>query len=209
MMMYDIEDLPNSDLKQRMIEDSANVTSGIERISNIIESMRELSQKSKEIKIDTNIYETIITSLTLVSNKSNQISKIKLNNEDFHTNSDKNKEIIIANIQKQRVEQVWIIIINNALDELVKIEDYENRLLDISIKLSSDKKNIIIKFKDNAHGIPEEIIENIFEPFMSTKDSGGMGVGLNIAKTIIHEQNGEIVAYNENKQAVFEVILPC
>ena len=57
------------------------------------------------------------------------------------------------------MEQVWIIVINNALDELVKVDDYENRILNINIL--EDNNEIIIRFKDSAGGIKEDILEDI------------------------------------------------
>ena len=109
-----------------------------------------------------------------------------------------------CDIQKQRIEQVWIVIINNALDELVRIENYELRMLSINIIKNED--NIIIRFKDNAGGIPTNIINKVFDPFVSTKQSGGIGVGLNIAQKIIQEHQGFIKAYNDDG-AVFEIKL--
>lgn len=206
MMGYDIEDLPNSEIKTRMLEDSEKISDGLSRIANIVESMREISQSSKETKEDINIYPTLFTSLTMAYNRSKQISRIYINNKLFTLgNMNKNEYKFICNIQKERIEQVWIIIINNALDELVKIEDYEKRILNINI--SEKKEHILISFKDNAGGISDDIIDNLFDPFISSKEHSGMGVGLNIAKSIIEQQNGEIIAFNEKDGAVFEITL--
>ncbi len=208
MMRYDMEDLPIGAIRTRLLEDSEGITDGINRLANIVDSMREMSQKTKEAKEETNIYHTLITSLTLLHNRSKQISNIKINGEDFNLGLDKHKYSYTSCIQKQRVEQVWVIIINNALDELVKVNIFENRLIDISIECN-ENGDIVVKIRDNAGGIPNDVIENIFEPFVSTKESGGMGVGLNVAQKIMHEQDGEIVAYNENNGAVFEIIMNC
>jgi C4-dicarboxylate-specific signal transduction histidine kinase len=206
LMQYDIQDLPASDIKDRMLYDSNKMKEGITRLANIIESMREMSQSTKEVKEVVNIYSTLITALTMAYNKSKQISKIFLNDKLFDIdNIDKNGYIFNSKVQKQRLEQVWVIILNNALDELIKIEDYEKRAINISI--FEDENNIVIKFKDTAGGINKDIINDIFEPFVSLKEQGGMGVGLNIAKKIIDEQNGEIKAYNHDNGAVFEVVL--
>lgn len=209
MIKYDILDLPDNIVKVRMLEDSQKVIDGINRLSNIVESMREMSQKSKESKEDVNIYHTLITSLTLLYNRSKQISNIKVNGELFTIGFDKDKELYICCVQKQRVEQTWVIIINNALDELVKVDNFEDRLIDINIKCTKDNKEVVIKVKDNAGGIPKDIEKNIFDPFVSSKESSGMGVGLNVAKKIIEEQNGTIKAYNEDDGAVFEIRLVC
>ena len=209
MIKYDIMDLPDNQIKERMLEDSQKVMDGINRLSNIVESMREMSQKSKEVKEDENIYHTLITSLTLLYNRSKQISNIKLNGELFTIGFDKHKEIFICSVQKRRVEQTWIVIINNALDELIKVDNFDDRLIEINIQCSDNHKDIVIKIKDNAGGIPKNIINNIFEPFVSSKESSGMGVGLNVAKKIIEDQSGTIQAYNDDTGAVFEIRIEC
>jgi PAS domain S-box-containing protein len=207
MMQYDIDALPQSDEKRNMQEDSERITDAINRIANIVESMREMSQSSTEAKENINLYSTIITSLTMAYNMSKQISRIYLNGKLFTLNRlDKNEYTFLSTVQKQRIEQVWIIIINNAMDELKKVDDYEDRLLEI--KIAKENAQVVIGFQDNAGGISSDILSQIFEPFMSTKEHGGMGIGLNIAKKIIEEQNGEIRAFNENDGALFEVRLP-
>ncbi len=206
LMSYDIMDLPQSEIKERMSYDSEKMKEGLNRIANIVESMREMSQSSKEVKEKTNIYSTLITSLTMAYNRSRQVCKIYLNEKLFDIDSlNKNEFVFNSKVQKQRIEQVWIIVINNALDELVKIEDYEKRVL--NIYLFKEENEVVIKFKDSAGGIKEEIIDEIFEPFVSSKEHSGMGVGLNIAKKIVDEQDGIIKAYNEDLGAVFEIRL--
>jgi len=207
MMLYDIKDLPPSQQKDNLLEDSSSVMGGLNRIANIVESMREMSQQSKEIKEQTNIYSTLLIALTMAHNRAKIITKIYINNQEFGIGMDKNQFSIMSNVQKQRIEQVWVIIINNALDELVKIEPFEKRYLDIKTQVK-DGFNIIY-FRDNAGGIPEHILDTLFQPFVSNKDSSGMGIGLNIAQKIIRDNGGEIKAYNDEFGAIFEVRLPC
>lgn len=207
MMLYDINDLPPSQLKDNLLQDSTSVMGGLNRIANIVESMREMSQQSKEIKEPTNIYSTLLVALTMAHNRAKIITKIYINNQEFEIGMDKNQFSIISNVQKQRIEQVWVIIINNALDELVKIDPFEKRYLDIKTQVK-DGFNIIY-FRDNAGGIPEHILDTLFQPFVSNKDSSGMGIGLNIAQKILRDNGGEIKAYNDEFGAIFEVRLPC
>lgn len=206
MMGYDIEDLPESELKTRMLEDSVRIKEGINRIANIVESMREISQSSNEAKEKVNIYSTIITALTMTYNRSKQISRIYLNQKLFDIDDiNKNELQFMCEVQKQRVEQVWIVIINNALDELTHLEDYEKRVLNIFLHEEEDE--VVVSFEDNAGGIQPSILQTLFEPFTSSKTHSGMGVGLNISKKIIEHQNGKITAFNKNNGAVFEVRL--
>ncbi len=207
MMLYDIKDLPNNTMKDNLLEISDSIMTGLNRIANIVESMREVSQQSSEVKEDINLYSTLLVALTMAHNRAKIITKIYINSDEFEIGMDKNSFVFMSNIQKQRIEQVWIIIINNALDELVKIEPFEKRYLDIKIETKNGYN--IIYFRDNAGGIPENIKDNIFHPFVSNKTSSGMGIGLNIAQKIIKDNNGEILAYNDEFGAVFEVRLPC
>lgn len=205
MLIEDIERLEESALKESMLEDTKVIKDGIERVAKIIESMREVSQKNSEKKEIVNILETVVSSLIISHNRAKQITKIELNGKTFDFNYTIEEEFF-AFVQKQRLEQVWIIIINNALDELIKLENFENRALHISVKPLNNK--IIIQFKDNAGGINEKILSHIFEPFESTKESSGIGIGLNIAKRIVEDQSGKITAYNQDNGAIFEVTLP-
>jgi signal transduction histidine kinase len=68
--------------------------------------------------------------------------------------------------------------------------------------------SVLISISDSGHGIPAGHIQEIFEPFFSTKKQG-MGVGLSIARTIVQAHQGEIWAENqEGGGAVFCVSLP-
>lgn len=108
--------------------------------------------------------------------------------------------------QRQRLEQVWMIIINNALDELLQREDVrENRLV---IRYVKEQEWLVVRFEDNGRGIESSVLPHIFEPLVSTKEHGGMGLGLNIAQKIIQDHHGSIRAFNTEHGAVFEVALP-
>jgi len=206
LMGYDIEDLEESKEKKNIIKNLNKVTDGLLRIENIITSMKEMSQKSSLKKEIVNIYSTIITSTILAYNKVKHISNLYINGELFTPTMDKHKYTYMANIHKQRVEQVWIVIINNAMDELIKFEEFKNRRLDINIIQEDNLTKVI--FKDNAGGIKENMLKTLFEPFKGSKESSGMGVGLSIAKKIIDEQDATIRAYNEDNGAIFEIIFP-
>ncbi len=205
MMKLDMQDITDDALKQELTETCTNLQEGVNRIATIIESMREMAQQTNETKEPVNIYDTLVTALILAHNRSKHICKIYLNEKEFTLNTSKTEFECICTLQKQRIEQVWIVIINNALDELQKIDTFEERKLIIDCFI--DDEYVVVKFKDNAGGIAEEILSKIFEPFVSSKSHGGMGVGLSISKKILQEQGGIIEAYNEDGGAVFEVKL--
>lgn len=205
LIELEVDDLSNSDAKTSIKEDLKILENGFNRIENIIKSMKEITTSNDFEKEKINIYETLIVALNLAYNKSKYTSKVFINEKEFSFGKEEKLEYyVFAN--KSKIEQVWIILINNALDELIKVENYESRRLWIDI--SQNEKNVLIKFKDNAGGINEDILDKIFEPFKSTKKSSGMGIGLSIADKIIKSHNGKINVYNENNCAIFEVTIP-
>ena len=92
--------------------------------------------------------------------------------------------------------QCLINIFNNAKDALVENVE-ENRLIIIST--STKKNKVYINIKDNASGIPEDIISKIFEPYFTTKhQSQGTGLGLHMTyRLIVEGMDGNIEAVNE------------
>jgi signal transduction histidine kinase/ABC-type nitrate/sulfonate/bicarbonate transport system substrate-binding protein len=80
--------------------------------------------------------------------------------------------------------QVLINILNNSKDALETVLDEKFIFIDIV----KENKKAIIKIKDNAGGIPEDIIDKIFEPYFTTKhQSQGTGIGLYMSQEIIHK----------------------
>jgi two-component system, NtrC family, sensor kinase len=64
--------------------------------------------------------------------------------------------------------------------------------------------------KDNGNGIPESLLEKIFQPFFTTKPTGeGTGLGLSLSYDIIKSHDGEITVKTEKgKYTAFTILLP-
>jgi PAS domain S-box-containing protein len=69
---------------------------------------------------------------------------------------------------------------------------------------------IRLSVEDTGQGIPEEIMENIYNPYFTTKEKGkGTGLGLSVVHGIVQSYNGAVYAYSEKGQgATFKVYLP-
>ncbi len=206
MLLEDITHHVSSPLKETMLQDGSIIQEGLERIERIIKTMREASQKSSEKQERVNVYETFINALILSHNRTKQIVPVHIDGELFHMGLSKETRAIPCLLQKQRIEQVWIIILNNALDELAKIHDFNARRLHISFELGA--KEVNVRIQDNAGGISPSMLPRIFEPFESTKESSGIGIGLNIAHGIVTQNGGSICARNEENGALIEVTFP-
>jgi len=209
LMGYDIEDIKgNTDLKEAMKDTQKVLKEGLTRIQNIIDNTREISKKGKGSCQNENLYSTLIVATRMIYNRSKHLMPIYINDILFNLQLDQNLETHIKSVIKEKIEQVWIIILNNACDEFeTSKKEFSYRKMLVNIIDLEDNK-VKIEFKDNANnGIREDMLDSIFETFVSSKIDIGMGFGLNIAKEIVEEHNGTIRAYNENGYAVFEVII--
>ncbi len=100
-------------------------------------------------------------------------------------------------------QQVILNLINNAKDEMVK-----KNMSDGKIKINISKDGLVHVI-DNAGGVPEQIINKIFEPYFTTKGVGeGTGLGLHMSKTIVEDHlDGKIGVTNVLGGAEFFVKL--
>jgi PAS domain S-box-containing protein len=115
---------------------------------------------------------------------------------------DPRAEAVLGN--RIQLQQVMLNLIRNAHDALA---DSEQRELDV-VTARLDDGSIEIAVADRGSGLPDEIVEHLFEPFHTTK-SNGMGLGLSICRTIV-EAHGGTLRYESNcgGGAIFRVMLP-
>jgi signal transduction histidine kinase len=121
---------------------------------------------------------------------------------------------LLLNTYKNELIQCLLNIFNNSIDAL----NHKNILTKyLFISITSTKDNIIISIKDNALGIPKDIINKIFQPYFTTKQqSKGTGLGLFMTHKLIKEGlKGIIQVTNKNyihdnkefKGALFKITL--
>jgi signal transduction histidine kinase len=138
-------------------------------------------------------------------------AKDKSFNAKFETDFDDSIEKI--NIVPQEIGRVILNLINNAfytVSEKKKTagSDYEPTVI-VSTKKLNDQK-VEIKVIDNGNGIPQKVVDKIFQPFFTTKPTGqGTGLGLSLAYDIIKAHGGDIrVQTKEGEGSEFIVQLP-
>jgi two-component system, NtrC family, C4-dicarboxylate transport sensor histidine kinase DctB len=112
------------------------------------------------------------------------------------------RQAVIVMADRLRLEQVIINLLRNALDATKDIKDPQ-----IDILLSAGE-TATLTVRDNGHGITD--LENLFEPFYTTKKPGeGVGLGLAISSGIVTDLGGRLTARNgDGGGAVFEMQLP-
>lgn len=105
------------------------------------------------------------------------------------------------------LSQVFNVLFNNAVDSMLK-----SQVKQLKIATFKSEQGIGFSIEDSGCGIKESHLKKIFEPNFTTKEltfSGGFGLGLAIADTIVKKMQGQILVESElNKGSVFKVILP-
>lgn len=186
-------------------------------IESIMKNTNELSQTIDDFKQffkeDTqeatiNLASSIKEDLTLLK------PTLKDNNINVIINLD--QEIELKTI-KNDLTQVHINLIYNAKDSLLQDKNKELKEKLIFIELLRRRDNAVIKILDNGGGIDSNIINKIFEPYFSTKEAEGTGLGLFMCQEIVTKHLlGTIQASNQNftyngvkyQGAQFEIHLP-
>ena len=104
-----------------------------------------------------------------------------------------------------QIEQVLLALIMNAIDAMPRGGN-----LWIDAALSHDATELTIRVRDDGAGIAPDVLPQIFEPFLTTKESGhGVGLGLAISRGIMERHNGSIeVASELGKGTTFTLTLP-
>ena len=120
------------------------------------------------------------------------------------------------NIIPQDIGRVLLNLFNNAFyavteRKTLQGESYEP-VVSISTKKLNDKSDshrIEIRVRDNGSGIPQKVLDKIFQPFFTTKPTGqGTGLGLSLSYDVIKAHGGEIkVETKENEGTEFKILL--
>ncbi len=100
----------------------------------------------------------------------------------------------LVEVDQGRLRQVFHNLIKNAMEAA---GDNEKIILQVKIHLEElNKQNwCILELTDNGPGFPEDMLANIFDPYVTNKPKG-TGLGLAIVKKIIEEHGGSILAEN-------------
>lgn len=104
------------------------------------------------------------------------------------------------------LKQVFLVIIQNARDIL--LQKGESFIGEIHIHISRDESSWHISIEDNGGGIQASALPFVFEPYFTTKEKDGNGIGLTTARMIIEQDfGGSITAKNGTLGALFEITL--
>ncbi len=135
-----------------------------------------------------------------------QIVETSLKDKKVNVSTNFNCQAQIYTLPNE-LRQVILNLIKNAEDVLIE-KEVENP--SIGIRTYDDESYSYLEIQDNGGGIPDEIIEKIFDPYFSTKTKkDGTGLGLYMSQIIVRDHsNGELLISNSGDGACFTIKIP-
>ncbi len=167
------------------------------RCGDLIRNLLSLSRTAPMNVQMTNLHEVIDRCLLLVRHQ------LELSGVELQLTLAPN--LPLAPCDPAQIEQVLLALIMNAIDAMPR-----GGTLWIETRLTHAEKEIEIKVRDDGIGIAPDVLPHIFEPFLTTKESGhGVGLGLAIARGIMERHKGDIAVMSElGKGTTFTLSLP-
>ena len=186
----------NKSNKEIIINSAQNISSYSQHLSNTIDDFRDFFKPNKEQK------EIVLTDIV---NSVLNIVKTSIQNQDITLLSEFNTDAKVLTYPNE-LKQVVLNLIKNAEDILLE-KKIEKPF--IKVLTYADENNFILEVSDNAGGVPDAIMEKIFDPYFSTKhEKNGTGLGLYMSQTIINKHcDGKLSVFNNTEGAVFKIAL--
>ncbi|CAN5634566.1 hypothetical protein BH10BAC3_BH10BAC3_27580 [soil metagenome] len=208
------EELQNNN-KEDAIAIADDIKQNLEKINHhgkradaIVKGMLQHSRSSSGVKEPTDINALCDEYLRL------SYHGLRAKNKDFNADfkTDFDGSIGKINIVPQDIGRVLLNLYNNAFYAVTekKKQQGENYEPTVSVSTKKTGEKVEIRVRDNGNGIPQNIVDKIFQPFFTTKPTGqGTGLGLSLSYDIIKAQGGEIKVENkEGEGSEFMIQLP-
>ncbi|MBD1924181.1 GAF domain-containing protein [Microcoleus sp. FACHB-831] len=187
-----VEDIELDFLAQDLPKLLSSMQIGVDRISQIVLSLRNFSRLEQAEMKPVDIHEGIDSTLLILHNRlkpngsrgGRPCAGIKII-KDYG-------DLPKVECFSGQLNQVFMNIVSNAIDALE--EQKEPGVITISTSISSDTNSVLIRFRDNGPGIAEQVRTKLFDPFFTTKPVGkGTGLGLSISHHIVTEKHNGVL----------------
>jgi two-component system, sensor histidine kinase and response regulator len=169
---------------EQVKKNAQSVENAVQRIVGIIKQLGSLVIKSRPPVVRCKLNEVIESAISRYKLENDIIRTVKVENSLGQYPIDTNVEIF---------EDILGKVLINAWEAYVNASD-SDRIITVrtAVTEKSDGNWIEITVEDAGHGIPQEIRDRIFEPFISSKHTVGVGMGLTIARHALRNLGGEV-----------------
>ena len=169
------------------------------RADGIVKGMLQHSRNSSGQKEPTDVNQLADEYLRLAYHGLR--AKDKTFNASMHT--DFQNDLPLITVVPQDIGRVLLNLITNAfhaVSEKKKKEQEAGRAFEPAVSVGTKKRrnDLIISITDNGNGVPADLVDKIFQPFLTTKPTGqGTGLGLSLSYDIVKAHGGELTIANE------------
>jgi PAS domain S-box-containing protein len=170
-----------------------DIVANVERASGVIKHVRDFARQSEPVRSRVKINDPI-----------NDVFKVlghQLKVHEVKVELDLNPDIPEVLAEHNRLEQVFINLVSNAIDamdEKAARPDNTDKEKHLTIRSYAENGHVIVKVIDTGTGMSEEVKNKIFEPFYTTKKVGkGTGLGVSISYGIVKDYHGSIEIESE------------
>jgi two-component system, NtrC family, sensor kinase len=158
---------------------------GADRVRQIVLTLRNFSRSDQVLMQAIDIHEGIDSTLLILQNR----LKARYNRPEIEVVKEYG-DLPAIECYTGHLNQVFMNILSNAIDAIEDIPDCTGRIT-IRTSLNANRTSIIIRIADNGAGMTQEVKEQLFNPFFTTKPCGkGTGLGLSISHQIVVEKHG-------------------
>ncbi len=188
---------------EQIIEGCAMIDEGLTQISELSHNMLKYA---REWKIDPEPVDLVEMANKIISAVGQTASELGVS---IHTEVDESLPDIQCD--PRLIHMGLMDIVSNALDacQLKDYNEHEKPELVIRVYSAAFGRSEVVEVQDNGIGMEQEVKENVFTPFFSTKKKWGTGLGLALTKRIIDLHDGEITVESEpGKGTIFWITLP-
>jgi signal transduction histidine kinase len=176
------------------------VTSGLERMANIVKSMKEFSHPGQD-RMLSDINRGLLNTLAIARNEYKYVAELRTELADLPP--------ILCQISE--LNQVFLNLVVNAAHAIADSVKGTSERGEIVVRSWMEGGAVHVAISDSGGGIDETIRDRIFDPFFTTKEVGrGTGQGLAIARSIIVDKHGGSLLFDSEVGVgtTFTIVLP-
>jgi signal transduction histidine kinase len=186
------------EINEELKENLSKTLSAAERINKIIKSMKLFSNRNDDQQMKYYSIQSIIESgYNLYSERAKHLG-IDINVHIHHDCEVKCNQV--------QISQIFINLINNAIDAVDGLEEKEKY---VSIIVFKRENELVINIENGGPKISQVMTDKIFQPFFTSKPIGkGTGLGLSISKKLAQLHNGNLTLLSDTQKTTFQLTLP-